>query len=87
MSHGLSQPAVLGKSVWIHALELEFILMWGLDWNYLHMTYPKKLSPKLKKSLQGSDYLLSYYLANKWTLHIRSQDLEISTLIKENKKN
>ena len=47
------------------------------------MTYPKKLSPKLKKSLQGSAYLLSYYLANKQILHIRSQDLEISTLIRE----
>ena len=87
MSHGLSQPAVLGKSVWIHALELEFILMRGLDWNYLHLTYPQKLSPKLKKSLQRSAYLLSYYLANKRILHIRSQDLKISTLIRANKRN
>ena len=31
-------------------------------------------------------YLLSYYLANKWCLHVRSQDLEIPTLIGENKK-
>ena len=30
--------------------------------------------------------LLSYYLANKQSLHIRSQGLEIPTLIGENKK-
>ena len=26
-------------------------------------------------------YLLSYYLANKWSFHVRSQGLEIPTLI------
>ena len=30
-------------------------------------------------------YLLSYYLANKRNLHVRSQSLEISTLIKKEK--
>ena len=27
--------------------------------------------------------VLSYYLANKWSLHVRSQGLEILTLIRE----
>ena len=30
--------------------------------------------------------LLSYYLVNKQSLHVRSQGLEISTLIGENRK-
>ena len=36
--------------------------------------------------LAMSIYLLSYYLANKRSLHIRSQGLEISTLIGEKQK-
>ena len=32
-------------------------------------------------------HLLSYYLANKQSLHVRSQDLKILTLIRENKRN
>ena len=31
-------------------------------------------------------YLLSYYLSNKWSLHVRSQDLEILTLIEKIRK-
>ena len=30
--------------------------------------------------------LLSYYLANKWNLHVRSQGLEIPILIEEKKE-
>ena len=37
--------------------------------------------------LVNQSILLSYYLANKWSLHVRSQDLEIPTIIGENKRN
>ena len=42
---------------------------------------------ELQEANVVATYLLSYYLAKKQSLHVRSQDLKILTLIGENKRN
>jgi len=51
--------------------------------NFTEQTFLKR--PQLV-SLGLRKHLLSYYLANKRSLHVHSQDLEIPTLIGENRK-
>jgi len=43
----------------------------------------RRLVFELEATLLASEHLLSYYLANKRSLHIRSQGLKIPTLIGE----
>ena len=47
----------------------------------------RRLVFELEATLLASEHLLSYYLANKRSLHIRSQGLKIFTLIGEKYKN
>jgi len=47
----------------------------------------RRLVFELEVTLLASEHLLSYYLANKRSFHIRSQGLKIFTLIGEKYKN
>ena len=50
---------------------------------YGYITDKEKCKLKWHTEGEGGIYLLSYYLANKRSLYIRSQGLEIPTLIEE----
>ena len=58
----------------------------SLQYGTLTSVFTKKYYFKWWKYYKSWKYLLSYYLANKRSLHIRSQDLEILTLIEKNRK-
>ena len=54
----------------------------------IHLYFNTPLTCRLRQASNveigvGCNYLLSYYLANKRSLHIRSQGLKIPTLIEE----
>ena len=62
-------------------------LTWGLKKNppIVQLVIVNCYHPSLALVLIAI-HLLSYYLANKWSLHVCSQGLEILTLIEEKRK-
>ena len=48
---------------------------------------PQHQARKSRKVVASQCTEISYYLANQWSLHVRSQGLKIPKLIEENKRN
>ena len=74
---------VVSVVIWLSALPWSSVQEFFTDPYVLYVLFSQQSRDSFLIILKGLVHLLFYYLTNKWCLHVRSQGLELPTLIGE----